>query len=122
EIPLAPFARDAFKVATFAKSLEGRIRQALGSPPLRDNRASILPEGCTQRFFCVDERTFLLQFQQAGVIDESGFYKKFLSGADRLDHGLNLPLEVMALIDHVGDVGRDSVLPFIEMNFVKYTE
>ena len=47
---------------------------------------------------------------------------QLLRHCDGLDHGFDFSLQIMALIDHVGDIGGRAGLPFKKADLVKNAE
>src|SRR5258708_3088698 len=61
-------------------------------------------------------------YARAALVDHGSLGVEFLSGADRLNHCFDFSLEIVTLVDHVGDVGRSLRLPFKHPNLVKNPE
>ena len=56
------------------------------------------------------------------MVHQRGLGEQFHRGGDGLDHGFDLALQIVALIDHVGDVGALPGLPFEVRNLVEDAE
>jgi hypothetical protein len=93
-----------FDVSAGAKSRQGVGGQAMGFSPSRGERTDIGPESATEEFLGGDQVTRLLVDGQLLAVDEGGLEPKLLSCDDGLDRGLDLAFEVVALIDHEGNI------------------
>src|ERR1700730_14139427 len=83
---------------------------------------SHFPRASVQQVFSTYQVTFSLRVAKLTVVDQSGLGKKPLGHGHSLDHGFNLPFEVVALIDHVSDVRLLAALRFEEENLVENAE
>src|SRR5580692_6367125 len=113
---------DALQVTTLAEGIEGIDRDTLGSPPFLNNRPHIRCERILQEGFRFHQVRTLLRISEIGMADEAGLCKEFLRHGNGLKHRLDLSFQIVALINHVSDVGRFASLPLVEKNFMKDTE
>src|ERR1019366_7742012 len=102
---LAPFGGDLFEIAALPEGIHGVGRQPLGDGPLADHGADIGGEGVLEARFGIDQGATGLIPGELFVIHHGRLGEQFHGGADGLDHGFDLALEIVALIDHVGDIG-----------------
>ena len=56
------------------------------------------------------------------MIDDCGLREELLRDRHRLDHRLDLPLQIVTLVDHVGDVGAAPRLMLEQPNLVENAE
>jgi len=56
------------------------------------------------------------------MVDENCPCVELLSGSDGLNHRLDLSLQVVALVDHIGDVGSGLRFPLEHFDFVEDSE
>ena len=53
------------------------------------------------------------------MIDQCSFGEELLSDCDGLNRLLNFAFKIVALIDHVSDIGFGIIFPFVKENLVK---
>ena len=99
------FVGDAFDIAAVAECGQRICGKIAGLAPLAYERADVGPEGGAEGLFGFDQSAGVLQFGEAVPVDEGGAGIELLRGDDRLDHGFEFALEVVALVDHEGDGG-----------------
>ena len=107
-ISAGPFLGDAFEVTALPKCFEGIDGQAFRPPPLPDHRPYICSECILQDRFGFHEVATVLHRGESRIIDKNAFRIELLRHFYGLNHGFDFALQVMTLINHVGDV---SALP-----------
>jgi len=98
------FGGDLLDVAAFGEGGERVFGEAAGLTPFADDGADVFPEGRAETLLGLDELGLPLEFGQLFEVDERGFGIEFFGGGDRLDHGFDLAFEIVALVDHEGNV------------------
>src|ERR1700691_1308042 len=99
---IAALPADAFDITAFAQGSKRVGGQAAVLAPGSGERAHIAPGSAAEEFFGGHQVAGLLKNRQLFAIDESGLEPEFLRRDYGLHGGLDLALEVMALVDHVG--------------------
>src|SRR5579862_106120 len=118
----ASFAGGAFPIAAFAVGIQGVGGEVVGFAPFADGGPDVGGEGILQALFGVHQRGVGLVARQGFAIHQGGLGVEFLGGDGGLDHLFDLVLQVVTLVDHVGDFGAAAGLPFEERDFVKNAE
>ena len=119
---MAPLRRDAFEISALAERVHRIGGKTSGLRPLGDSGTDVGRKGVLETGFRVDQRTRRLANREPLMIDEGGLGKQLQRGGHGLDHRLDLALEIVALVDHVGDIGAPACLPFEVQDFMKDAE
>src|SRR5690606_5566334 len=120
--PVRALVGNALEVSALPERLEWIERQAVGFPPLAHRRPHVGGERVLQARLRPDDVGRTLCVDHPFEVDERGPGHERLRGDDRLDHRLDLALEVVALVDHVRDLGRAARLPLEEPDLVEDAE
>src|SRR5436309_14555007 len=119
QIPCASFFCNSLHVAALEKCLQWIRRQPLRSAPFLNCRSNISVESILQQRLCTDELAVHLRRGKGSVINQGSLSKQLLSHANGLDGLLNFAFQIVALIDHVRDVGLLPGLPLVVKNLVE---
>jgi len=107
------------QVAALAECLQRILGQTFRLTPLPDHGADVGGECVLQKRFSPNQIAILLRRGKFSTIDQSRLGKQFLCHVHGLNHGLNFPLEIVTLVDHVRDVGLLAGFPLEVANLVK---
>ena len=102
----AALARHPLGVVVLAVGTDGVLGHAELGAHLPQQRAHVGLEGVQQHPVRAQHVTRRLRFAQRVVVDRQRLGVRHLTVHDALDHRFDLRLDVVALVDHVGDVRR----------------
>src|SRR5476651_2194887 len=116
------FPGNALEVAALPERVHRIGRLASGGAPLANRRPHVAGERVLQARFGAHQIAVLLRRGKRLAVDERRLGGQRLRLRHRLDHRLDLPLQVVALIDDVRDVGAGAGLPLEEPDLVEDAE
>src|ERR1019366_4276694 len=105
----SPFACNQLDVTSILQSLERVCGKTTRLPPDCCQGTDIGPESATEELFGGYKIAGLLIGGQLIPIDEGSFEPEFLGSDNGLDGGFNLAFEVVALVDHKGNILGNSL-------------
>src|SRR5580693_9259778 len=122
QIPGRALLRDAFQVSALPEGLQGIEREAVGSSPFLNDRPHIRSKRILQEGFRFHQVAARLRISKSGMVDEASLCEEFLRHGNCLKHRLDLSFQIVALINHVGDIGVFASLPLVKKNLMKDPE
>src|SRR5271165_887083 len=102
---LPAFFRNPGEVSALTKGGQRFFRKAIGSPPFPEYGADIGCERVLVNRLGIDDLLMAAMVFESLVIDERGFCEELLGRSDGLNRCFDFVLHVVALVDHVGNVG-----------------
>src|SRR5438105_2021837 len=119
---MAALFGNALEVPALAEGGERIRRQAVRAAPVDDRGPDVGRKRILQVRFGGHQIAAALRVRERGMIDERRLREQLLRDGDGLDHRLDLAFEIVALIDHVRDVGPRARLPLEASNLVEDAE